>query len=422
MPPRKAAMERNNEAEETIQQDDPDPTKELLQFLKDQMTDLATKNDATNAKLEMLSMQYQALHGTTTNEAVHVTPQASEVPMEPLRSTTLPQENRTAATSQSGGDMDRSTKFPKIPYPVFDESGDPDWHIQRFKVIARTNGILISSYLQNIFGTTLQGNHINWYIDFETEHPHASWEDMERIFLNKFRKLKTSSEILRALGSITQDRNELVNRFYDRFKQLADKLSQRPEEDYLCEWFKKGLLPWIQQGIVIRGVKTLHDILTAANDISRELGALNKTQAPLLPLPNIRVDARLAPVLYATCGKAHNGRCWFATNTPRPEDNRRPRNTTAAMYAEEINVDAFQPGRNDACWECGYLHHRRSQCPILRQRWAQKNPSTDPNRPSSTSMDNQKIPAPNRRGGVTLTKVHGTETNVSTISTAAVTT
>jgi hypothetical protein len=127
MPPRKAVMERNNEAEEIIQQDDPDPTKELLQFLKDQMTDLAAKNDATNAKLEMLSMQYQALHGNNTNEAVHVTPQASEVPMEPLRSTTLPQENRTAATSQS---EDRSTKFPKIPYPVFDESGDPDWHIR----------------------------------------------------------------------------------------------------------------------------------------------------------------------------------------------------------------------------------------------------------------------------------------------------
>jgi hypothetical protein len=122
-------MERNNEAEETIQQDDPDPTKELLQFLKDQMTNSAAKNDATNAKLEMLSMQYQALHGNNTNEAVHVTPQALEVPMEPLRSTTLPQENRTAATSQNGGDMDRSTKFPKIPYPVFDESGDPDWHI-----------------------------------------------------------------------------------------------------------------------------------------------------------------------------------------------------------------------------------------------------------------------------------------------------
>ena len=52
MPQQKVAQERNNKAEDTIQQDNPDPTKELLQFLKDQMTDLAAKNDATNANLE----------------------------------------------------------------------------------------------------------------------------------------------------------------------------------------------------------------------------------------------------------------------------------------------------------------------------------------------------------------------------------
>jgi hypothetical protein len=86
---------------------------------------------------------------------------------------------------------------------VFDESGDLDWHVRRIKVIARTNRILTSSDLQNIFGTTLQGNHINWYIEFKTEHPHASWEDMERSFLPKFRKLKTISEVLRVLASIT---------------------------------------------------------------------------------------------------------------------------------------------------------------------------------------------------------------------------
>ena len=121
--------------------------------------------------------------------------------MEPLRSATLPRGNLTATTS--GSDHERQAKLPKIPYPVFDESGDPDWHIRRFKVIARTNGINNPTDLQNIFGTTLQGNHINWYIDFETDHTNATWDDMERSFLQKFRKLKTSSKILRALGSIT---------------------------------------------------------------------------------------------------------------------------------------------------------------------------------------------------------------------------
>ena len=61
MPPRKVTTERNVEAEELAQQDDPDATKEFLQWMKQQMTDLAAKNDATNAKLELLSNQYQTL-------------------------------------------------------------------------------------------------------------------------------------------------------------------------------------------------------------------------------------------------------------------------------------------------------------------------------------------------------------------------
>ena len=239
---------------------------------------------------------------------------------------------------------------------------------------------------------------------------------MEISFLHKFRKLKTSSEILRALGSIAQEKEEPVDKFYDRFKQLADKLNQKSEEDYLCEWFKKGLLPWIQQGIVIRGVKTLQDILNAAIDISRELGALYRLQAPLLPLPVTRTDARVATGPCNTCGKIHGGRCWFATTGPRVDDPRRPRPTMAAMQAEEVNVDAFQPGRSDACWECGSLHHRRGQCPLLRQRWAAASASNNTTHPDASRS------IPPRRGGVTLTEVSGGEAKVATITTAVVTT
>ena len=84
MRPRKLPLERINETEDAIQQKDPIPTKELLQILKDQMTALAGKNVATNAKLEMLSMQFQNLHGIATNEAIHATPTDLEAPLEPL--------------------------------------------------------------------------------------------------------------------------------------------------------------------------------------------------------------------------------------------------------------------------------------------------------------------------------------------------
>lgn len=71
-----------------------------------------------------------------------------------------------------------------------------------------------------------------------------------------------------------------MDKLYDKFKQLADKLSQKLEEEYLCEWFKKGLLPWIHQQIVIRGVKTLNDILTTTNDIIRELSVKQNSISP----------------------------------------------------------------------------------------------------------------------------------------------
>lgn len=82
-------------------------------------------------------------------------------------------------------------------------------------------------------------------------------------------------------------------------------------------------------------------------------------------------------------------------------------------------MDAFQPGRSDACWECGSINHRRSQCPVLKQRWSQGRPPMDT---SNSSSPPNGIPTTNGRGGVTLTEVHGSETNVSTVTAAAVTT
>jgi hypothetical protein len=155
------------------------------------MIDLAAKNDATNAKVEILSMQYQNLQVGRTHVALDEPPrdrqeQASEVPIEALRSTTIPRENTIAATLQSLEDPESQTKFSKILYPIFDEYGDHDWHIRRFKFIAMTNGVTNQVDLQNILDTLLQENHINRYIDFEIQHLRASWEDMEQSFLQIF--------------------------------------------------------------------------------------------------------------------------------------------------------------------------------------------------------------------------------------------
>ena len=115
-------------------------------------------------------------------------------------------------------------------------------------------------------------------------------------------------------------------------------------------------------------------------------------------------------------------RCWFAQGYSHPEDNRHPRATSASMYTKQINVDAFQPRRNDTCWECGSPNHRRGQCPVLRQGWNKNQGHSDLNRSTSSSMENQKHLVLNCRSGVTLTKVHNAETNVSTLSAVAVTT
>lgn len=132
-----------------------------------------------------------------------------------------------------------------------------------------------------------------------------------------------------------------------------------------------------------------------------------------------RQDVRVTPPLWNTCGKTHQSQCWFFTNAPPPQDNRQPWNTTAALYPEEVDVDAFQLGRSDDCWECGALVHRRSQCPILKRRWAQGRlhpGSHTPLEPPNT------VPTANHRGGVTLTEVHGVGTNIPTITADVVTT
>jgi hypothetical protein len=101
MPPKRNAADKAAEnvvadVEENVQHED--ETRELLQWMKQQMTDLVAKNDATNAKLELLSIKYQDIQGNVTPEAIASTPRSAEEPAEAIRSATIPRGNNTAAS------------------------------------------------------------------------------------------------------------------------------------------------------------------------------------------------------------------------------------------------------------------------------------------------------------------------------------
>ncbi len=67
------------------------------------MSDLTAKNNATNAKLELLSIKYQDIQGNVTPEAIAFTPLSAEEPAEAIRSATIPRGNNIAASSSTSG-------------------------------------------------------------------------------------------------------------------------------------------------------------------------------------------------------------------------------------------------------------------------------------------------------------------------------
>lgn len=75
MPPKKTHADKTAKltTDKAVEIEDKDETRKFLEWMKQQMTDFAANNDATNAKQELFTIHYENLQGNSNLEVIVTT-------------------------------------------------------------------------------------------------------------------------------------------------------------------------------------------------------------------------------------------------------------------------------------------------------------------------------------------------------------
>ncbi|XP_061360143.1 uncharacterized protein LOC133304173 [Gastrolobium bilobum] len=122
-------------------------------------------------------------------------------------------------------------RFKSAKIPPYDESQDPEAHLEAFKTEMLFNGIT-GPIKARIFATTLTGQAIAW-ITRLLRNSIDSFKDLARTFRLNFATSKAHPMPAYALGRIRQKENESLRKYLDRFKDAALKVRSLTEAVHL---------------------------------------------------------------------------------------------------------------------------------------------------------------------------------------------
>lgn len=88
----------------------------------------------------------------------------------------------------------------KLPCWVFDDSVDPNAHVKAFNIMATINGVKSALNWRNVYGTTLWGSNIKWYMSFNRDEPLATVETLGRKFHKCFGSILSDHIIISKLN------------------------------------------------------------------------------------------------------------------------------------------------------------------------------------------------------------------------------
>ena len=197
----------------------------------------------------------------------------------PLRSDVLPVEARYDEDWKNqrgkeqvlpGGSAVRMVPYDTRPsrkqlsYPVYEESKDPDSHVQVFEIAIYTNRETEEGDKINLFGYTLRDNVQDWYSNFRKLHPKVDYQGLLAAFCKRFRKVQNDAQAYNMLKNIEQKRDEKVQQYYERFAKLVNSLQKSPDDGFLVTLFRGGLLPELIVATASMKRETLADQLDAA--------------------------------------------------------------------------------------------------------------------------------------------------------------
>ena len=145
---------------------------------------------------------------------------------------------------------------------------DPSRHMERY--IERLTSSLITDpgHYFVWFPTTLEGEAYKWYRDHAEGHSWG-WDQIQREFLNEFRREVGRSTALRALVLLKQGREEEISAYIRTFDFVCTRfvgimLNDDTLKQFFIQWFfKAGTI----RGVLERNPRTLADAKIAAREM-----------------------------------------------------------------------------------------------------------------------------------------------------------
>ena len=141
---------------------------------------------------------YQA-HASSTFLAAHTT----TVPARPTPPTTYPQVPQPAPPVHFYLALTDTTRRKQLPYPPFEDSKDPDAHVQIFLTATQANRETDFAELINLFGYSLREGTSKWFSNYITDFPNTAFDDLIIAFRKRYRMINSEEEAYKQLHQLT---------------------------------------------------------------------------------------------------------------------------------------------------------------------------------------------------------------------------
>ena len=160
---------------------------------------------------------------------------------------------------------------------------DPDGHVAQFEtrwVASGFDGMYGDLVKKQQFAATLQGTAMNWLSQYGLNH-FATYDALKQGLLGRFRKEKTTSDLLRKIKGLRQ-KDMLVEDYAQKFRSLLARLevNDRPSDETLAGYFIKGLRKTLRSSVANIDIAAgFEEIVVGSTRVEKRLGTTTATRS-----------------------------------------------------------------------------------------------------------------------------------------------
>ncbi|KAL3682296.1 hypothetical protein R1sor_000318 [Riccia sorocarpa] len=135
-----------------------------------------------------------------------------------------------------------ATAITRLRYPSYrgKESEDPDSFVEEFNQTASANREAQDDDKLRIFPALLKGRGSHWVVALALAEK-TTWTAPRKAFLSEFRSLGFNKQVYNRLATLEKKKKESLRTYTQRFRDLVNRLTNKPDDEQAVEWYIGGL-------------------------------------------------------------------------------------------------------------------------------------------------------------------------------------